>query len=270
MLIIFCKFAFQFFFMFTNIQRIYLFVIVTILLFSCSTKKNILYLQDTNDSQTYSVNYEQYIIDVDDILKIVVSADNPETAIPYNPKVMNNFNESKESLLYNGYQVNSEGFIVFPTLGKIMAKGKTISELREYIFNSIVNNNVLVNPNVDVKHLNSSFTILGDVSKPGRYEFLKNNLNILEAIGMAGDLNITGNRDNVKIIRETNNNKTVSSIDLTTTDFMTSDNFQIFPGDIIIVNPNTTKVKNAGIIGNSGTLLSLLSFILTSIIVINN
>ena len=118
--------------------------------------------------------------------------------------------------------------------------------------------------------LNSYFTILGEVNNPGRYEYVKNNMNILEAIGIAGDLTINGKRVDIKVLRDDGNKKSISSIDLTKSSFLENDNFQIFSGDIIIVNPNSTRIKNAGIIGNSGTLLSLLSFILSSIIVISN
>ena len=134
----------------------------------------------------------------------------------------------------------------------------------------MVDSGKLNNPSIDIKLLNTHFTVLGEVAQPGRYDFLKNNINILEAIGMAGDLTINGERNDVKIVRNINGNNVVHSIDLTKTDFLESNYFQIISGDIIIVNPNLTKIKNAGIIGNSGTLLSLLSFILSSIIVISN
>ena len=86
---------------------------------------------------------------------------------------------------------------------------------------------------------------------------------------MAGDLTITGERTNIKLIRDVNNKTKVFNVDLTKSNFI-NEYFQIFSGDIIIVNPNRSRIKNAGIIGNSGTLLSLLSFILSSIIVITN
>ena len=73
----------------------------------------------------------------------------------------------------------------------------------------------------------------------------------------------------MKIIREKDGKQNVINVDLTSSEFITGDAFQIFSGDIIIVNPNSSKIKNAGIIGNFGTLLSVLSFVLSSIIVIN-
>ena len=94
-------------------------------------------------------------------------------------------------------------------------------------------------------------------------------MNILKAIGTAGDLKITGKRNDIKLIREFDGNKKIFNIDLTSTKYLNSEYYQIISGDIIIVNPNTTRIKNAGIIGNSGTLLSLLSF-LTSVILITN
>lgn len=128
--------------------------------------------------------------------------------------------------------------------------------------------NILINPIVDVKVLNRNFTIIGEVKNPGKYYF-DEEINILQAIGMAGDLTITGKRDDIKMIRFYNNSRNIYNIDLTDSALLNQDFFQVYSGDILIVNPNTTKVKNAGIIGNSGTLLSLLSFLLSSIIIIN-
>jgi polysaccharide export outer membrane protein len=226
-------------------------------------------MQDLDSNKDYSSKFDLYLVKVDDILKIDVNAETPETALIFNPNALNpNFN--KDALIYNGYQVNSDGFINFPSLGKIKVEGKNIDEIRDYIYTTIRDKGVLVDPSVDVKLLNTHFIVLGEVNSPGRYEYIKNNLNLLEAIGMASDLTINGKRDDIKIIRTINGMRSVRSVDLTKSDFLNSKSFQIMSGDIIIVNPNKTKVKQAGIIGNSGTLLSLLSFILSSIIVISN
>jgi len=250
-------------------KHILLFIIASIFIFSCSSNKNIIYMQDLDSNKDYSSKFDLYLVKVDDILKIDVNAETPETALIFNPNALNpNFN--KDALIYNGYQVNSDGFINFPSLGKIKVEGKNIDEIRDYIYTTIRDKGVLVDPSVDVKLLNTHFIVLGEVNSPGRYEYIKNNLNLLEAIGMASDLTINGKRDDIKIIRTINGMRSVRSVDLTKSDFLNSKSFQIMSGDIIIVNPNKTKVKQAGIIGNSGTLLSLLSFILSSIIVISN
>ena len=95
-------------------------------------------------------------------------------------------------------------------------------------------------------------------------------MDILEALGMAGDLTINGKRDDIRIISNYNGKISVNSVDLTSTKLLESESFQIFPGDVIIVNANNARVKNAGIIGNFGNLLSVMSFILSSIILISN
>ena len=97
---------------------------------------------------------------------------------------------------------------------------------------------------------------------------LENN-KYIEAIGISGDL-INGKRVDVKVIREIENLQTVISVNLTEPNIIMNDAFQVFPNDIIIVNPNTARVKSAGLIGNAGNLLSVLSFIMSSIIVISN
>ena len=254
-----------------NILKKLSFFYLLVLFSACSSKKDIIYLQGF-DSDVFESNYSEYLISVDDILKISISSDKPELTAMLNPGGMqSSIINSKDLFIINGYQVNSEGNIIFPELGEVYVLGNTINQLRRKFYQLIVDKGIIINPTIDIKILNSHFTILGEVSMPGRYEFLKNDLNIFEAIGYAGDLTINGKRDNIKLIREDiNGSKRVFSLDLTSMDILTDKNFQIFSGDIIIVDPNYTRVKNAGIIGNSGTLLSLLSFILSSLIVISN
>lgn len=245
----------------------YLFYIgALVFLSACSSKKNIIYVQDILERNQINIDYKEYKINVDDILKIDVKTENPETVLIFNTSGLNaSYSGTKEGLIYNGYQVNKEGIINFPRIGKIKVLGKSATEIRDFIYKTLVEKKILNDPSVDVKILNTYFTILGEVKSPGRYEFFKNNMNLFEAIGMAGDLTINGLRDRVKIIR----NGSVEVLDLTKSDFFENEYFQIISGDIIIVDPNTTRVKDAGIIGNSGTLISLLSFLLSSIIVIN-
>ena len=255
------------------VHKNYYIFLLLIMILSCSSKKNILYLQDSNENLSYDYTFEDYKIKVDDILKIdLITMINLESIIPEAKLLNNSTNKditSRESMIFNGYQVNTSGNIIYPQLGEIKVAGKSINELRLLLSNLVENKLDIINPDIDIKILNLHYTILGEVSKPGRCEYIKNNLNLLEAIGIAGDLTINGERKEVKIIRSQNNQKNIISVDLTKSEILISE-FQIFSGDIIIVNPNTTRVKNAGIIGNSGTLLSLLSFLLSSIIVINN
>ncbi len=246
----------------------YIFCLSLFLFLSCGSKKDIIYLQDVKTEENYVSNFNEYKIKVDDILKITVNSETPEASAGFN-LTNNSLSNTKETMIFAGYMVDSNGNINFPGIGSISVKGKTLIQLHQFLFDYLKTNSLLINPVIDIKLLNTNFTILGEVANPGRYEYLKNNLNILEAIGMAGDLTINGERKNIKLIREIDGKNQIIFLDLTKSDILTS-NFQIYSGDILIVNPNTTRVKNSGIIGNSGTLLSLLSFILSSIIVISN
>lgn len=238
-----------------------------ILSISCSSKKNIIYLNGVDSSENYPSIYTEYKLKVDDILKIQINAESAETVTVFNNS-LGYQNSNKDAILLNGYQVNSDGKINFPVLGELHVEDLTVKELTKNMIERLKNLEQLINPIIDIKLINAHFTILGEVVNPGKYDYLENNISILEAIGIAGDLTITGVRRDIKVIREIKNKTKVFSIDLTKSDFL-NNNFQIFSGDIIIVNPNSTRIKNAGIIGNSGTLLSLLSFLLSSIIVLN-
>ena len=243
------------------------FFIILLLFFSCSSKKNILYIQDSVENKNYEPSYMVYKIKIDDIINVKVKVDNMEGQIMFNNQSNMEIAESRESLILKGNQVNSEGYIYIPKIGSIKALGLTIDDLRVKIFEKITSLKLLSDPVIDIKIVNNSFTILGEVKNPGKYYFSKNNMNILESIGIAGDLTINGKRNDIKIMRNSNGKTKISTIDLTSTKFIESDFFQIHPGDVIFVNQNTSRIKNAGIIGNSGTLLSLLSFILSLVII---
>ena len=242
---------------------------VFLLNISCSTKKDIIYFQGIENFDNNLFENTDYKIRNGDILKISILSENQDT-----PQFVNNStnlinNQNRESLMFNGFTVDNTGNINYPQLGKIFVKDLTISEIENKINSSLFDLQILTNHTVVVKVLNWNFTILGEINDPGKYYFNENSVNIMQAIGIAGDLTINGKRNDIKLIRISEEKYDVFNIDLTSPDFINRPEFNIVSGDIIIVNPNTSRVKNAGIIGNSGTLLSLLSFLLSSIIVIS-
>ena len=184
-------------------EKIKAIIILAILLSSCSSKKNILYLQNLEPSNSYVANYEEYKISVDDILRIEINSGTPELLSSLNPNMLQNNSQNKESLLFEGYQVDSDGNIFYPMIGKLYVHGMTLIEIRKILYDTIIKLKLLKDPHIDVKIINSYFSILGEVNRPGKYEYLKNNINILEAISMAGDLTINGERKHIKIIRST-------------------------------------------------------------------
>ncbi|MGO2294140.1 MAG: polysaccharide biosynthesis/export family protein [Psychroflexus halocasei] len=246
------------------------YILVLIFFASCAPKKNIIYYQDSDSVDLKSVEsiYKHPKIQINDILHITVSALNPESVIPFTAEISKNQSQSMrmELLKLQGYLVNSEGKINYPQLGKIDVKGKTTQEATDLIQSKL--SEFIIMPRVSVRIINYKFTIEGEVKKPGTYESTEEVLTLPQAIGMAGDLTINGKRNNIKVIREVNGNREVKTIDITKTDWLNSPYYYVYPNDIIYVEPNNPKVKQAGFIGNTATLLSALSVILSAIVII--
>ncbi|GGW22088.1 polysaccharide biosynthesis/export family protein [Arenibacter certesii] len=243
--------------------------LVVLVLQSCATKKEILYFQDANTMGPQNITYETPKIQPNDILNITVSALIPETALPYNKQQPTNTSSNSIDLLkLQGYLVSTEGTIVFPVLGTLEAADKTTAQLEKKLQQLLEKGGHLIEPTVSVRLLNAKVTVLGEVQRPGTYSFTEQQISLPQALGYAGDLTINGKRNDVLLIREENGIRTVTQIDLTETDWFNSSYYYIKPNDFIVVNPNAPKVKSAGFVGNTGTLLSVVSVILSSIILI--
>lgn len=234
-----------------------------IIMSSCASKKDILYLQDADSNSTANIVYQSSTIQPNDILKITVETLITEAAIPYNRMVSTGAGNSIELMQLEGYLVTNEGNINYPILGDITVLNLTTQEVENKIKNLLVTGGHLKNPTINVRLINAKITILGEVNTPGTYTFTEQNITILQALGYAGDLTINGKRDDIIITRDVNGVRKISHIDLTSTDFMNSEYYYIKPNDNIIVNQNDPRVKQSGYIGNVGTVLSVVSFALT-------
>ena len=236
---------------------------------SCKTKEEIYYMQDVDAYNNKEVKFASPTLQANDILKISVGALVPETAIPYNKigagSVQTN---SLEIMKLDGYLVSLEQTISFPILGEISVVNKTTSQLEKELVRRLESGGHLVNPSVSVRLLNAKVTILGEVNAPGTYTFTESNINLLQALGLAGDLTINGEREDVVLIREVNGVRTVAHFNLTQSDWLNSPYYLINPNDVIMVNPNGSKVKSAGYIGNVGTLIGVISILLSTVVLI--
>ena len=158
---------------------------------SCVSKKQMLYLQDIAAYNNNEVAHNNHKLQVDDILKISVGALMPEAAMPYNnvtpgSVVANNIDVMK----LDGYLVSKNYTINFPVLGELSVKEKTTQDLENDIKKLLVDGGYLLNPNVNVRLLNAKVTILGEVKMPGTFSFTENNISLLQALGLAGDLTL--------------------------------------------------------------------------------
>jgi polysaccharide export outer membrane protein len=244
-------------------------LLVISLMFGCRSKKDTLYLQDINRDNPVQLHFKTPSIQANDILKITVGALEPSAAIPYNKGLGSEVSATNLELLrLEGYEVSEQLTIEFPQLGTLSVQNQTPFQLADTIKERLETEGHLIQPVVNVRLLNAKFTVLGEVLRPGTYNFTESKLTFLQAIGLAGDLTINGQRKNIKLIREINHKRTVFHIDLTASEWMNSDSYYIYPNDIIIIDPNNPKVKSAGFIGNVGTAVTVLSVLLSSIILL--
>jgi len=249
----------------------YLFFLIVLFLFSCTSKKEILYLQDIENVAVGSINYDSPLIQPNDILKITVDSGiaSIEALMPYNrDNIQTGSNQSIELIQLNGYLVDIDQTINFPVLGRLSTLNQTLISLSEKIEHMLEIGGHLDNPIVNVRLLNAKVTILGEVNNPGTYMFTEQNLSFMQALGYAGDMTINGIRNDVLISREVNGIRKVSHIDLNSSSFMNSQYYFIKPNDLIIVNPNNPKIKSAGFVGSVGTVATVLSIAISLTILI--
>ncbi|MDC1372994.1 polysaccharide biosynthesis/export family protein [Flavobacteriaceae bacterium] len=234
---------------------------------SCVSKKEMLYLQDVESYNNTEVTYNHHTLQVDDILKISVGALMPEAALPYNNiAAVNMAANNLDVMKLDGYLVSQNSTINFPVLGELSVKEKTTQDLENDIKKLLVDGGYLINPNVTVRLLNAKVTILGEVQRPGTFSFTENNISLLQALGLAGDLTINGSREDVVVLRRVDGLQTTERINLTSANFLSGPYQMVKPNDVIVVNPNSAKLKTAGYVGNISAILGITSVILTSIL----
>ena len=253
-----------------GMKKSLLILIVIFIASSCATKKQIVYFQDADEKTLNDVKTlnSHLIIQENDILDIKVHALNPMSTIPFNRNTgQSNMPQRLEVLRLFGYVVDQNGEIDFPQLGKVRLAGKTTQEAQDHLRKLL--SKEIIAPNVKLTLINFKFTITGEVRNPGTFEVIEENLTLPQALGMAGDLTITGRRENILLIRHNpDGEREIKRIDLTSTDWMNTDAYFIRQNDLIYVEPNQPKVKSAGFVSNVGTVSTVISIILSTVVLI--
>jgi polysaccharide export outer membrane protein len=167
------------------------------------------------------------------------------------------------------YTVNPDGDIDFPVIGKMHIAGMTRYEISQYIKNRLESENLAKEPIVSVEFVNTGITVLGSVGSPGRFEFNKDKLTIVDAIAMAGDLNINGQREDIMVIRQLGDGREQAYfIDMTDAKTLySSPVYYLQQNDIVYVSPNDKVKRETTPNGNTpftpSFWMSLCSFAIT-------
>jgi len=234
-------------------KRVSLFILMSLLLFatSCGTYKRLGYLQDMEQDITYSMPLQpDAIIAKGDRLSIQIVCGTPELAAPFNilngASVSSAIIEDKSTDAKNttetneGYEVDKNGDILFPVLGRMHIEGMTLKQVKEKIESQIVSRRYIKDPVAVIRFTNFSFTIIGE-GGTGVYQVPDGRVNIFDALAMSGDLTEDAVRDDIWVVRTVDGKRRLHTINLKTKDCYYSPAFFIQQNDMIYIKPKDSK-----------------------------
>jgi polysaccharide export outer membrane protein len=225
-----------------------LFALISLMtIYACSPDRNLVYFSDlpqTTDFRTPISNYVAPRIQPGDILSVTVSSLNAESNVLFNNVLLPAVGGSNiiADKINEGYLVDNEGAINFPVIGKVPLTGLTKEEATDKM-TQLVRNHVK-DPIINIRFANFKVTVIGEVNRPATFIVETEKINVLEALGLAGDMTEYGRRENVLIIREKAGERSAVRIDLNQKDVFNSPYFYMQQNDIIYVEPDN-KVKVA-------------------------
>ncbi len=229
----------------------YIFLAFIALLSSCSPAKNVVYFQnlptDTTIQNLVNRNMELKIRK-NDILSINIISPDPSTTPLFNG--IQNVSTSVSAAGAGssgagagaGYLVDNDGNIAIYKLGVIHVEGLTRSELKQKLQKDLAP--YLVDAVITIRFLSNHITMLGEVAKPQVINIPNEQISLLDAIAQSGDLTITGRRDNILIIRETETGKQFKRLNLSDKSIFSSPFYYLKPDDVVYIEPTESKIKS--------------------------
>ncbi len=251
--------------------------IIGILLFSCVScvnTKQVLYFNDVADTALVATQMGlEPVIQRNDLLSISVSSLSSQATQVFNapnlPAGYNGYTGNGHSQV-EGYLVSNEGCIRFPMLGNIKAVGLTKKRLEEEIAHQLVDHKLLFDPIVNIRYLNFKVTVLGEVGRPGVINVPSEQISILEALGQAGDLTIYANRKSVMLIRQDEDKKVITRLNLNSSDILRSPYFFLKSNDVVYVEPGKAKTalnsRGQQLLPSMLSVLSIVVVVITKLI----
>ncbi len=242
-------------------------LLIAILFSSCTSKKNIIYLENRAQdslSNLYEKKTTLSTLQPGDVVYVRVLSVNKEINNLFN--IENEGQQSnitsETSLSLKGFTIDPLGYISIPIIDTVYIQGLSIFEAQEKIQKEV--DTYLKNASVIVKLLNSKISILGEVNRPGSFIIYKNELTIFEALSMAGDVNQYGNKKSIMIIRTSGEKNETYRVDLTDENIMNSKRLYLLPNDIVIVEPLKLKAFRL----NQSTISLILTGITSAVTVL--
>ena len=233
-----------------------LLLLTFLMLGACSTPK-VAYFQDLVPGEPSKVhNVLEIKVQSDDKISIIVNSKDSQLADLFNLPVITRQLGQPNSYTYpqgiSGYTVNKDGYIDFPVLGEIYVAGKSRDEIGGYIKNELKTRHLVKDPIVTVEFMNLYVSVLGEVNNPGRFKIEKDKVTLLDAISMAGDLTINGQRDRIFVQREEDGEHMIYNVSLASVkDLYASPVYYLQQNDVVYVEPNSKRSREATVNGNT-------------------
>jgi len=244
-----------------TIKSFSLLLLSILILSSCASKKEVVYFQDSSNFETLvSSNTDSYRFKVDDVVSIHISTLDSEASLPFN--LFKGAEEGGIRPEQVDYIIDKEGNIDFPVLGSIKIDGLSPSDVKILLKEKLAD--YLKNPIINIRLKNFTVTVLGEVNRPGTYPVNGEQITILEAIGLAGDLGIKGMRKNVLVIRDFNGTKVYNRIDLTSKKALDSPVYYLTQNDVVYVEPNQSAITTSNLDNRATIAVSIASILITS------
>ncbi len=246
-------------------------LLVIVAVSSCTPTKKVIYLNNLTAADSAALQTAQNSFETpiqkNDQLWITVGGNNVADLTALNSAsgiVGNTAGGASGGGSVLGYLVEADGTIKVPYLGKIKAEGLSRIQLEVLLAEKF--KDYTKNPIVNVRFLNYNITIIGEVTRPGRYNMATERTTILEAIALAGDITYLGKSDNVMVIREENGKRTIERVNLLSKEIFKSPFFYLKTNDVIYVEPVPAKfISRAGVPQYLSLIAVGLSLILTVI-----
>lgn len=235
-------------------------VLTMLAMVGCQTPKTIGYFQDIQQGQNVPTVQPKYItFQPGDKTTIIVKSKDPELAELFNLSTVSyRVGQGTSSSYYNGsqnvsfYTIDADGNIDFPVIGKIHIAGLQRGEVASLIKGMLVGKDLVKDAVVTCDFANLSFSVLGEVARPGQYSIDRDQITLLDAIGKAGDLTIYGKRDSVTVLRNEDGQSKVYKVNLCSwKDVSSSPAYFIKQNDVVYVSPNDTRARQSTVNGNN-------------------
>ena len=243
-----------------NVKSLIVVSALAVLAVSCAAPTNISYFQDADAYGLSQEVQENHIrLRPEDKVAIIVNTTNDQLTnlfnLPYISQRLGGVSQSVSSnysQAVSGYTVDEAGDIDFPVVGKIHVEGLTRPELAAVVKEELVSRDLVKDPVVTVEFMNLTVSVMGEVNRPGRYAIEKDKLTLLDALSMAGDLTIYGNRENVKVLRVVNGRQESFKVNLCNAQsVISSPVYFIQQDDLIYIEPNEMRARQSTVNGNN-------------------